>query len=56
MHNNPDFSNVQKLFHLKWVLVHKDAIVLQDCDLADDAYPDPWSYESKRAIVRIFFP
>ncbi|KAK7574411.1 hypothetical protein V9T40_011602 [Parthenolecanium corni] len=60
VHSNSDFSNVQKLFYLKQALVGKAAIVLQDCDLAEDAYPEAWAYfldryESKRAIVRNFF-
>lgn len=60
VHNNPDFSNVQKLYYLKQALTGKAAIVLQDCDLAEDAYPEAWAYflnrfESKRAITRNFF-
>lgn len=60
VHNNSDFSNVQKLFYLKQALVGKAAIVLQDCDLAEDAYPEAWTYfldryESKRAIIKNYF-
>ena len=60
VHNNPDFNNVQKLYYLKQSLVGNAAIVLRDCDLAEDAYAEAWNYflqryESKRAIVRNFF-
>ncbi len=48
MPDNPDFSNVQKLFYLKQALVGKAQIVLQDCDLVDDAYPKAQAYTLDR--------
>lgn len=60
VHENPAYGNAERMFYLKKALVSEAELVLRDCNLVPEAYPETWSYvleryENKRAIVRDLF-
>lgn len=60
VHDNPELTNVQKLYYLKQALVGESEQVLRDFELSDGAYAEAWSYflsryENGRAIVEAHF-
>ncbi len=60
VHNNPDLTNVQKLYYLKQALVENAADLIRDFELTENSYVQAWStvitrYENKRLVVKTLF-